>query len=131
MGYKGIPVMATSALEYFNVFELKRVLAKYNIKEEINYKKFDSILDELSDNSDDDLDTSEETIIDNIEGNLRKLKRFVKIKNPDLDDLIAESGMPLLLKRTDYIAKTKANVEIFKYLFRKMDNELSAIKNES
>ena len=131
MGYKGIPVMATSALEYFNVFELKRVLAKYNIKEEINYKKFDSILDELSDNSDDDLDTSEETIIDNVEGNLRKLKRFVKIKNPDLDDLIAESGMPLLLKRTDYIAKTKANVEIFKYLFRKMDNELSAIKNES
>jgi GTPase SAR1 family protein len=131
MEYKGIPVMATSALEYFNVFELKRVLAKYNIKEEINYKKFDSILDELSDNSDDDLDTSEETIIDNVEGNLRKLKRFVKIKNPDLDDLIAESGMPLLLKRTDYIAKTKANVEIFKYLFRKMDNELSAIKNES
>ena len=130
MEYKGIPVMATSALEYFNVFELKRVLAKYNIKEEINYKKFDSILDELSDNSDDDLDTSEETIIDNVEGNLRKLKRFVKIKNPDLDDLIAESGMPLLLKRTDYIAKTKANVEIFKHLFRKIDSELSAIKNE-
>jgi hypothetical protein len=45
--------------------------------------------------------------------------------------LIAESGMPLLLKRTDYIAKTKANVEIFKHLFRKMDSELSAIKNES
>jgi len=63
-------------------------------------------------------------------GNLRKLKRFVKIKNPDLDDLIAESGMPLLLKRTDYIAKTKANVEIFKHLFNKMDSELSAIKNE-
>ncbi len=130
MGYGGIPVMATSALQYFDIFELKRVFKKYELEYSNDYKSLRDTIEDLDDEDEDRVTSEDKTINTFILESLTKLKRFHRIKNPTLDNLSSFSGMPFLINRVNYIAKTKANIEIFKYIFGEIDKELSGIKNE-
>ena len=126
--FKNVTLVGTSSLQYFAFIESIKIIKK-SLNEVLN-ENFGEIFSNIENM--DDLNEEEETNFFNVDGHVRALKRFHKVKaeNIKVKEYLEYSGMPYLIQRTKYIAETKAGMEIFNNLFAKIDSEFTEIKNK-
>ena len=126
--FKNVTLVGTSSLQYFAFIESIKIIKK-SLNEVLN-ENFGEIFSNIENM--DNLNEEEETNFFNVDGHVRALKRFhkVKVENIKVKEYLEYSGMPYLIQRTKYIAETKAGMEIFNNLFAKIDSEFTEIKNK-
>ena len=113
--------MATSALEYFDVLEIKNLMKKYN---------YDNLDDFIEESYDLDLNDDENSIIGMIENSIKNLKRFYGLRNVTIEDIVKHSNFEAIINKTRYVAENRAFIEVFSNLFYRLENELNSIKNQ-
>jgi hypothetical protein len=124
--FKNIIVMGTSSLQYFNMLEYSKMI---NEDIEILYEReLDQLLKKT--NPKELKNSKDKTIRKFIKDQVGNLEDFHYIEDPTVKEYLKHSGMPYLLQRANYIAKTKAAAEIFNNIFGKIDTEFANIKNK-
>jgi predicted GTPase len=124
--FKSVPLVATSALEYFNMLE---IVKKFDIKDEkLDINLYIKKLREL--NKEKKLNEEGKTIYSFIKEMVGKFEDFHYIDELEIKDIIIHSGMRYLINRTDYIANEKAGLEIFNKIFSDIDKEIVLISNK-
>ncbi|AGB41047.1 dynamin family protein [Halobacteroides halobius DSM 5150] len=126
LGYEGIRILGTSALQYFYALKAPQLKGCEGLDTDDNRELMDNLDMAIADY----IGQKEMTLLDFIEGQLRKLKRFHGIRDATLETLKKESGMIRLKEFTNYIATEKANTESYKALMRKIDEKFSELKNK-
>lgn len=122
MGYKEFFVLGTSALSY-HYCEKVKLLPEWDhkIDFETNIKKCRIVYAGTQE--------SEMTALSFIRGMIGKLEDFHGVFDVNEDVLKQYSGIPSLVKFSNFIAEEKANVEIKNNIMFKFDRKLSDLKN--
>ena len=128
--YKDCVLFGTSALNYFNTLEIEEKEDQYEVLRgigEIDLAKNRDFFDDANDEIKDDETT---TILSNIEGTVKDLRRQLKYNSVTIDTIQDFSGMPQLLNYVSYIAKNKARKEIVNSITYAISNQMSQIRDE-
>ena len=128
--YKDCVLFGTSALNYFNTLEIEEKEDQYEVLRgigEIDLAKNRDFFDDANDEIKDDETT---TILSNIEGTVKYLRRQLKYNSVTIDTIRDFSGMPQLLNYVSYIAKNKARKEIVNSITYAISNQMSQIRDE-
>lgn len=128
--YKDCVLFGTSALNYFNTLEIEEKEDQYEVLRgigEIDLAKNQDFFDDANDEIKDDETT---TILSNIEGTVKDLRRQLKYGHVTIDTIRDFSGMPQLLNYVSYIAKNKARKEIVNSITYAISNQMSQIRDE-
>ena len=129
--YKDCVLFGTSALNYFNTLEIEEKEDQYEVLRgigEIDFAKNRDFFDDASDEIKDDDETT--TILSNIEGTVKDLRRQLKYNSVTIDTIQDFSGMPQLLNYVSYIAKNKARKEIVNSITFAISSQMSQIRDE-
>lgn len=126
LGYTDCIVMGTSALQYFSALQAPRI-KDCECLQDNNHE--DSFKDRLEDCIDQYMGKPEMTILNFVEEQSTRLRRFHGIKCNSLDDIKRYSGIDRLLNYAGYIARSKAVVEKVQHLVQKVDNEYAKLDN--
>lgn len=128
--YKDCVLFGTSALNYFNTLEIEEKEDQYEVLRgigEIDLAKNRDFFDDANDEIKDDETT---TILSNIEGTVKDLRRQLKYNSVTIDTIQDFSGMPQLLNYVSYIAKNKARKEIVNSITFAISSQMSQIRDE-
>lgn len=129
--YKDCVLFGTSALNYFNTLEVEEKEDQYEVLRgigEIDFAKNRDFFDDASDVIKNDDETM--TILSNIEGIVKDLRRQLKYNSVTIDTIQDFSGMPQLLNYVSYIAKNKARKEIVNSITFAISSQMSQIRDE-
>lgn len=129
--YKDCVLFGTSALNYFNTLEVEEKEDQYEVLRgigEIDFAKNKDFFDDASDVIKNDDETM--TILSNIEGIVKDLRRQLKYNSVTIDTIRDFSGMPQLLNYVSYIAKNKARKEIVNSITFAISSQMSQIRDE-
>ena len=125
--YKDCVLFGTSALNYFNTLEIEEKEDQYEVLRGIGEIDFAKNRDFFDDASDEIKDDETVTILSNIEGTVKDLRRQLKYNSVTIDTIQDFSGMPQLLNYVSYIAKNKARKEIVNSITFAISSQMSQI----
>lgn len=128
--YKDCVLFGTSALNYFNTLEIEEKEDQYEVLRGIGEIDFAKNRDFFDDASDVIKNDETMTILSNIEGTVKDLRRQLKYNSVTIDTIQDFSGMPQLLNYVSYIAKNKARKEIVNSITYAISNQMSQIRDE-
>lgn len=128
--YKDCVLFGTSALNYFNTLEIEEKEDQYEVLRGIGEIDFAKNRDFFDDASDVIKNDETMTILSNIEGTVKDLRRQLKYNSVTIDTIRDFSGMPQLLNYVSYIAKNKARKEIVNSITYAISNQMSQIRDE-
>jgi hypothetical protein len=128
--YKDCVLFGTSALNYFNTLEIEEKEDQYEVLRGIGEIDFAKNRDFFDDASDEIKDDETVTILSNIEGTVKDLRRQLKYNSVTIDTIQDFSGMPQLLNYVSYIAKNKARKEIVNSITFAISSQMSQIRDE-
>lgn len=128
--YKDCVLFGTSALNYFNTLEIEEKEDQYEVLRGIGEIDFAKNRDFFDDASDVIKNDETMTILSNIEGIVKDLRRQLKYNSVTIDTIRDFSGMPQLLNYVSYIAKNKARKEIVNSITYAISNQMSQIRDE-
>lgn len=128
--YKDCVLFGTSALNYFNTLEIEEKEDQYEVLRGIGEIDFAKKRDFFDDASDVIKNDETMTILSNIEGTVKDLRRQLKYNSVTIDTIQDFSGMPQLLNYVSYIAKNKARKEIVNSITYAISNQMSQIRDE-
>lgn len=128
--YKDCVLFGTSALNYFNTLEIEEKEDQYEVLRGIGEIDFAKNRDFFDDASDVIKNDETMTILSNIEGIVKDLRRQLKYNSVTIDTIQDFSGMPQLLNYVSYIAKNKARKEIVNSITYAISNQMSQIRDE-
>ena len=128
--YKDCVLFGTSALNYFNTLEIEEKEDQYEVLRGIGEIDFAKNRDFFDDASDVIKNDETMTILSNIEGTVKDLRRQLKYNSVTIDTIQDFSGMPQLLNYVSYIAKNKAGKEIVNSITYAISNQMSQIRDE-
>lgn len=120
--YKDCIIIGTSALQYFNCLEAKR-LPKCNFNDTENFQS------ELTNGIKEYRGKKEIKSLQFIKTQCDCLDMYSCIGCNSIQDLMDYSGMPNLLDYVEYITKNKARDEIINYVTSVIDNQRTKIQN--
>lgn len=126
LGYKDCIVMGTSALQYFSALQAPKIPGCECLQDDTSQDSFSDRLDECIDKY---IGRSEMTVLNFVEEQSKRLKRFHGVKCKSLNDIKRYSGIDRLLNYSKYIARSKAIVEKVQHLVQKIDNEYAKLDN--
>lgn len=128
--YKDCVLFGTSALNYFNTLEIEEKEDQYEVLRGIGEIDFAKNRDFFDDASDVIKNDETMTILSNIEGTVKDLRRQLKYNSVTIDTIQDFSGMPQLLNYVSYIAKNKARKEIVNSITFAISSQMSQIRDE-
>jgi hypothetical protein len=128
--YKDCVLFGTSALNYFNTLEIEEKEDQYEVLRGIGEIDFAKNRDFFDDASDVIKNDETMTILSNIEGTVKDLRRQLKYNSVTIDTIQDFSGMPQLLNYVSYIAKNKARKEIVNSITYAISSQMSQIRDE-
>lgn len=128
--YKDCVLFGTSALNYFNTLEIEEKEDQYEVLRGIGEIDFAKNRDFFDDASDVIKNDETMTILSNIEGIVKDLRRQLKYNSVTIDTIQDFSGMPQLLNYVSYIAKNKARKEIVNSITFAISSQMSQIRDE-
>lgn len=128
--YKDCVLFGISALNYFNTLEIEEKEDQYEVLRGIGEIDFAKNRDFFDDASDVIKNDETMTILSNIEGIVKDLRRQLKYNSVTIDTIRDFSGMPQLLNYVSYIAKNKARKEIVNSITYAISNQMSQIRDE-
>lgn len=128
--YKDCVLFGTSALNYFNTLEIEEKEDQYEVLRGIGEIDLAKSRDFFDDANDEIKDDETATILSNIEGIVKDLRRQLKYNSVTIDTIQDFSGMPQLLNYVSYIAKNKARKEIVNSITYAISNQMSQIRDE-
>ena len=128
--YKDCVLFGTSALNYFNTLEIEEKEDQYEVLRGIGEIDLAKNRDFFDDANDEIKDDETATILSNIEGIVKDLRRQLKYNSVTIDTIRDFSGMPQLLNYVSYIAKNKARKEIVNSITYAISNQMSQIRDE-
>jgi len=135
LGYKSFIVMGTSARSYFDVVKVCKidgeVMKTLGYTEPIEGLKGNLLRKRLKTLKNKFIGKPEMSALTFVDDQLEKLECYFGLEDYDLNTLVEKSGMPSLMKYTNFIAIQKANVEHFGLLIKGIDEKFIKIKNNS
>ncbi len=124
--FKDSIIFGTSALTYFNVLEIPKIIGCEDLKDASVadlFLELDSRLNNL------DLTQDEEDKLMFIQEQSNRFKRTFNVKVTNLQQVKQFSGMPDLLNYVNYITQNKARAERLNNLIYSIDSEIISIWN--
>jgi small GTP-binding protein len=125
LGYRGVVVVAVSALQYFSAVRVPRLKGC----EHLNDVDSERLTSELGKCKSLYSEKKEMSVIRTLQNYISDLEDYQGIKDADLNRIKEKSGMLRMMDYTNYVTTRKANVELFKAVMRKIDDRYASIKN--
>lgn len=120
--YKDCIIIGTSALQYFNCLEAKRL-------PKCNFNNIENFQSELKNGIKEYRGKKEIKSLQFINNQCQCLDSYSCIECNSIQELMDYSGMPNLLDYVEYITKNKARDEIINYVTSVIDNQRTKIQN--
>lgn len=121
LGYANITTFGTSALDYFYLGLVKKLLPVGN---EITVDDLRAFKKENPDDYKKNL-----TQLKAIKNRLTDIEDYMHVEDPNADDVAIGSGMPHLIEYTKYIGEQKADMEIVNHVLGRISAQMQIINN--